>query len=100
MVKMMNETGGGASFGGEDFPANSRGVVTVPGEAVAALMEHGFKIVKDEPEKADDPELAAKLAGLADAVKLAKKELKADPENTEKKAALDAAVEALKAAKL
>lgn len=100
MPKMRNEFGGGASFGGEDFPADARGVVTVPGEAVAVLREHGFEIVKDAPEVAKDPELAAKLAELADAVKAAKKELKADSENVEKKAALDAAVEALKAAKL
>lgn len=38
-----------ASFGGEEFKVE-KGWVTVPTEAVAALVEHGFRTLGDEPE--------------------------------------------------
>jgi len=102
-VRMRKSDGGGASFGGKEYPADAKGIVTVPGEAVAALEDHGFEVAKDEIEKPGktDTEIAreAKIAELLEAVKAAKIELKGDKGNADKKAALDAAVGALNAFK-
>jgi len=102
-VKLRRADGGGASFGGESFEPNEAGVIEVPGEAVGALLDHGFEVVRDEPKKSEksqaEVDQEVKLAELLEAVKTAKAALKGDKENAEKKAAFDQAVEALKAAK-
>lgn len=92
MVKMKNEEGTGASFGGEDYRVDKMGMITVPAEAVADLIGHGFKIAKD----VEDPETdEAKLDRLKKDVKNLKAAVKKAPEDAEKKAALDAAILAL-----
>ena len=85
---------GGASFNGEEYPADKKGRVKVPPEAVADLIGHGFEVIPTFDE--EDPETdEAKLDRLKKDVKNLKAAVKKAPEDAEKKAALDAAILAL-----
>lgn len=73
MVKMKApETNkSGAGFGGEFFPIDEKGCVTVPAEAVAALQGHGFIVAEDTlPPTGDQdkrPNVADTLVLIKDA---------------------------------
>ena len=81
----------GCSFGGNEYPAK-KGVVDVPDEALAALLEHGF-----EPVEPTDEEIkAAQLADAQQAVVAAQGALDTETDDA-KKADLAQALESAKA---
>jgi hypothetical protein len=92
MVNMKKADGGGASFDGEEYEPNKKGIISVPGSAVEELRAHGFEVVEGEPE---DP--TAILDRLKKDVKNAKEALKKDPDNEDKKTVLELAQKALDA---
>lgn len=99
MIKMKapEDNKSGAGFDGEFYGVDGNGVVEVPVEARTELLSHGFTDAVIELTEEQLLALAkkAKLTELGNAIKQARTALKADKENPDLKAAVEAAVKDL-----